>query len=79
MCTPIYNSQDTEATHLEGEHGNPCQCSYVENLRDTEAWWVTVHRVTKIRTQPKQFNTHINVALCCTLETQHCKLTVLKF
>ena len=58
MCTPMYNSQDTEAPYLEGEHGNPCQYACLENPMDTEAWWVTVHRVTKNRTQLKQFNTH---------------------
>ena len=42
MCTPMYNSQDTEATYLEAEHGNPRQYACLENPMDTEAWWVTV-------------------------------------
>ena len=34
----------------EGDHGNPLQCSCLENLTDRGAWWATVHRVTKSRT-----------------------------
>ena len=30
-----------------GGHGNPLQCSCLENLMDREAWQVTVHRVLK--------------------------------
>ena len=33
-----------------GGHGNPFQYSCLENLMDREAWWVTVHGVTKSRT-----------------------------
>ena len=39
-----------------GEHSN-LQCSCLENPRDRGAWWATVHRVTKSRTQLKQLNT----------------------
>ena len=28
-------------------NGNPLQCSCLENPMDREAWWVTVHMVTK--------------------------------
>ena len=28
-------------------HGNPFQYSSLENPMDREAWWATVHRVTK--------------------------------
>ena len=28
-----------------GGHGNPLQCSYLENPLDRGAWWATVHRV----------------------------------
>ena len=33
----------------EGEHGNPCQCSCLENPMDMDrgAWWATVHRVAE--------------------------------
>ena len=30
-----------------GRNGNPLQCSYLENPMDREAWWATVHGVTK--------------------------------
>ena len=33
-----------------GGHGNPLQYSCLENPMDREAWWVTVHRVTKSQT-----------------------------
>ena len=28
-------------------HGNPLQCSCLENTMDRGAWWATVHGVTK--------------------------------
>ena len=31
----------------EGENGNPLQYSCLENSMDREAWWPTVHGVTK--------------------------------
>ena len=33
-----------------GGHGNPLQCSFPENPMDREAWWATVHWVTKSQT-----------------------------
>jgi len=30
-----------------GGHGNPLQCSCLENPMDRGTWWATVHRVTK--------------------------------
>ena len=30
-----------------GGHGNPLQCSCLENPMDRESWWATVHGVTK--------------------------------
>ena len=36
-----------------GGHGNPLQCSCLENLMDRGAWQATVHRVTKSGTQLK--------------------------
>ena len=38
---------------LEERHGNPLQYSCLENPTDREAWWATVHGVTKSRTQLK--------------------------
>ena len=37
------------------ENGNPLQCSCLENPMDWGAYWVTVHRVTKSRTQLSDF------------------------
>ena len=34
-----------------GRRGNPLQYSCLENPTDRGAWWATVHRVTKSRTQ----------------------------
>ena len=36
-----------------GGHGNPLQYSCLENSMDRGAWWATVHRVAKSRTQLK--------------------------
>ena len=33
-----------------GGHGNPLQCSRLENPMDRGAWWATVHRVPKSQT-----------------------------
>jgi len=38
---------------IGGGHGNPLWYSCPENPRDRGAWWVTVHGVTKSRTQLK--------------------------
>ena len=42
----------------EGGHGNPLQYSCLENPLHRGAWWVTVHRVAKIRTRLKQLGRH---------------------
>ena len=34
-------------------NGNPSQYCYLENFRDGEAWWATVHGVVKSQTQFK--------------------------
>ena len=34
-----------------GGHGNPLQCSCLENLKDRGAWRATVHGVTRTQTQ----------------------------
>ena len=39
-------------------HGNPLQCSCLENLVDRGAWWATVHKVAKSGTQLKQLSTY---------------------
>ena len=33
-----------------GGHGNPLQCSYLENPMGRGAWWATVHVVTELDT-----------------------------
>ena len=40
-----------------GGHDNPLQYNCLENPMDREAWWTTVHRVTKSWTQLKQLST----------------------
>ena len=35
----------------EGGDGNPLQYSCLGNLRDKGAWWATVHKIAKSRTQ----------------------------
>ena len=42
----------------EGGNGNPLQYSCLEHPRDRGAWWATVHRVVKSRTQLKQLSIH---------------------
>ena len=41
-----------------GGHGNPRQCSCLENPMDRGAWQATVHGVTKSQTWLKWLNTH---------------------
>ena len=41
-----------------GGHGNPLQCSCLENPMDRGAWWVTVYGVAKSRTRLKSLNMH---------------------
>ena len=36
---------------LGGGNGNPLQYSCLENSKDKEAWWATVHGVTKSQMQ----------------------------
>ena len=40
-----------------GGHGNPLQYSCLENPMDRGAWWATVHKDCKSRTQLKQLST----------------------
>ena len=41
-----------------GGHGNPLQCSCLENPKDRGTWWATVHRVTKSWTWLKWLSRH---------------------
>ena len=44
----------------EGGHGNPLQCSCLENPMDRGAWWAAVREVAKTRTRLKQLSTQYN-------------------
>ena len=47
-----------------GGHGNPLRYSCLENPMDTGAWWATVHRAEKSRTQMKRFSMHSMYKFC---------------
>ena len=47
-----------------GGHGNPLQCSCLENPMDRGAWWATVHGVAKSRTRLKRLSTHTHPFMC---------------
>ena len=40
-----------------GGHGNPLQCSCLENSMDRGAWWAMVHGVAKSQTRLKRIST----------------------
>ena len=40
-------------------NGNPLEYSCLENPMDREAWWATVHGVSKSRTRLKQLSMHV--------------------
>ena len=42
-----------------GVHDNPLQYFCLENPMDRGAWWATVHKVAKSRTQLKRLTTQI--------------------
>ena len=42
-----------------GGHGNPLQCSCLENPMDRGAWRATVHRIAKNRTRLKLLSMHV--------------------
>ena len=45
-------------------NGNPLQYSCLENPMDGGAWWATVHRVTKSRTQLSDFTFFLIYEMC---------------
>ena len=65
VCVYIYiYVRDTGSIHGSGRspgegHGNPLQCSCLENPMDQGAWQATVHRVAKSQTQLKPLSTHM--------------------
>ena len=46
-----------------GGHGNPLQCSCLENAMDRGVWRATVHGVAKSRTRLKRLSTHARISL----------------
>ena len=49
-----------------GGHGNPLQYSCLENPMDREAWWATVHGVTKSQTRlSHEAHTHTHTSRIC--------------
>ena len=47
-----------------GGHGNPLQCSCLENPMDRGAWQATVHGVTQSQIRPKQLSSSITRLFC---------------
>ena len=72
-CSPwgCWESDTTERLHFHfslsciGEgHGNPLQCSCLENPRDGGAWWAAVYGVAQSRTRLKWLSstkTHVKI------------------
>ena len=63
-------SDRTERLHFHfslsciGEgHGNPLQCSCLENPRDGGAWWAVVYGVTQSRTRLKRLSSSSSSAI----------------
>ena len=48
---------------LGEEHGNPLQCSFLENHMGREARWATVHRVTESLTWLKQLSSSRSICV----------------
>ena len=42
-----------------GGHGNPLQCSCLENPMDRGTWWAAVHGLTKSRTRLSNKAQHV--------------------
>ena len=57
----LVQSLGREAGSPGGEHGNPLQYSWLENLMDRGAWRATVLKVTKNQTQLKQLGMHAHM------------------
>ena len=65
--TPPANAGDTRGRLIHesggspgGGHGNPLQCSCLENPMNRGAWWAAVHGVTKSRTRLKRLGKHVH-------------------
>ena len=51
---------------LQVGHGNPLQCSFLENPMDRGAWQDAVHRVAKSQTRLKLLSPHAHHSVNCT-------------
>ena len=78
-CSPwgLEESDTTERLHFHfllsciGEgNGNPLQCSWLENPRDSGAWWAAVYGVAQSRTRLKWLSRGV-----CKFFKKHSKLT----
>ena len=76
-CSPWgrEESDTTERLHFHfllsciGEgHGNPLQCSCLENPRDGGAWWAAVYGVVKSQIQLRDFTFTFHFSLACIRE-----------
>ena len=47
-------------SRLGGGHGNPLQCSCLENPRDGGAWWASGYGVAQSRTRLKRLSSSIS-------------------
>ena len=54
-----------------GGNGGPLRYPCLENPMDTEAWWATVHGVSKSRIPQKQLKTHTHTTQTHTHTTHH--------
>ena len=61
-----------------GGHGNPLQCSCLENPMDRGAWRATVHGVTKGRTQEMRQSAHAGLLLLGSFSCFAANLIILK-
>ena len=60
-------------------NGNPLQYACLENPMDRGAWRATVHRVTKSRTQLKQFSTHTFMHLYMSRSSEYMSILISQF
>ena len=63
---PAKDVQRTQFNFLIGQrrlHGNPLQCSGLENPMDRGGWWATVHGVTESDTKEVIGHAHTHVRL----------------
>ena len=66
MKNPSANAGDLGSIPGSGRspgegHGNPLQCSCLENLRDRGAWWAAVYGVAKSQTRLKRLSSSSNI------------------